>query len=166
MRAAERERGVRPEGLLRITRYCVRGNAARPAFLPPEAINKFCSARPRRSVSDGVGGHPLVFGTSDWLAADSPEGDHSLSSDSDHHSPVIDQRGRSEATLAFAFCPTVIGMARETGRFSAIRDPERSAGRPVLQPGWVLFYARTGLNCKPCVRSGPLAKRLPINMMR
>jgi len=46
--------------------------------------------------------------------ADSPENDHSFSSEADHHSPVIDQRGRSEATLAFSFCPRLIGMARES----------------------------------------------------
>jgi hypothetical protein len=48
------------------------------------------------------------------LSADSRENDHSFSSEADHYSPVIDQRGRSEATLAFSFCPRVIGMARES----------------------------------------------------
>jgi len=32
--------------------------------------------------------------------ADSPQIDHAFSSETDHHSPVVDQRGRSEATLA------------------------------------------------------------------
>src|ERR1700719_1333668 len=38
--------------------------------------------------------------TYSFNGADSPEIDHSFSSETDHHSPVVDQRGRSEATLA------------------------------------------------------------------
>ena len=48
------------------------------------------------------------------LIADSPGIDHSFSRETDQHCPLGDQRGRSEATLAFSFCPRVIGMARET----------------------------------------------------
>jgi hypothetical protein len=36
-----------------------------------------------------------------------------FSAEPDHHSPVVDQRDRSEATLAFRLCPRVIGNARE-----------------------------------------------------
>jgi hypothetical protein len=42
-------------------------------------------------------------GFSSFLAGDSPEIDHPFSSDSDHHSPNVDQQGRSEATLASSF---------------------------------------------------------------
>ncbi len=65
------------------------GLSGQTVGVPPDAVKIIDSLQPYHA------------GDISAIRADSPRIDHSFSFETDHHSPLGDRRGRSEATLAF-----------------------------------------------------------------